>query len=176
LKLAVLAALALASAAWSQIPAQASVPSHDAYVPLFVIEHTASPNAVHYEAKLKDGKIDPQQPVVAYWVMAAENGRHQELNLLEKLKAYGFDIRPDRDPEAYRMTIVSDKKKEIHIVRMGNAVRAEARIGNCDAYLEKIFIATKKSWILSLPDYAEMIGTDMSTGAPCRERVTPSDR
>jgi hypothetical protein len=175
-KLAVVAVFLLASYAWAQIPAQASVPGHDAYVPLFVIEHTDSPNAVHYEAKLKDGKIDPQQPVVAYWVMAAQNGRHQELNLLEKLKAYGFDIHADRDPEAYRMTIVSDKKKEIRIVRMGNAVRASARIGNCDAYLEKIFIATKKSWVLSLPDYAEMIGTDMSTGAPCRERVTPGDR
>jgi hypothetical protein len=172
----ILILLALAPAALPQIPAQARVPSLETYVPLFVIEHSSNANAVHYEAKLKDGKFDSQQPVVAYWVMAAENGRRQELNLLEKLKAYGFDIRPDREPEAYRLTIVSDRKKEIHVFRMGNTVRAEAKIGNCDAYLEKIFIATKKSWILSLPDYAEMIGTDMSTGAPCRERVTPGDR
>ncbi len=98
------------------------------------------------------------------------------MNLLERLKAYGFGIRPDHDPEAYRMTIVSDKKKEIHVFRMGNTVRAAVKISGCDAYLEKILIASKKSWLISLPEYAEMIGTDMSTGASCRERVTPGDR
>jgi hypothetical protein len=167
---------ALAPYATAQIPAQASVPSQVTYVPLFVIEHSNNANAVHYDAKLKDGKLDPQQPVIAYWVMAAENGRRQELNLLERLKAYGFDIRPDHDPEEYRMTIVSDKKKQIHVLRVGNTVRAMAHIGGCDAYLDKIFIASKKSWVVSLPDYAEMFGTDMSTGASCRERVTPADR
>jgi hypothetical protein len=168
--------LALSPAALAQIPAQARVPSLETYIPLFVIEHSTNANAVHYEAKLKDGKFDPQQPVIAYWVMAAENGRRQELNLLEKLKAYGFDIRPDREPDAYRLTIVSDRKKEIHVFRMGNTVRAAVKIAGCDAYLEKIFIASKKSWLVSLPDYAEMFGTDMSTGAPCHERVTPGDR
>jgi hypothetical protein len=172
----ILFSLAHAPGALAQIPAQASVPKLETYVPLFVIEHSSNSNAVHYEAKLKDGKLDPQQPVVAYWVMATENGKRQELNLLERLKAYGFDIKPDRDPEAYRLTIVSDKKKEIHVFRMGSTVRAAAKIGGCDAYLDKIFIASKKSWLVSLPDYAEMFGTDMSTGAPCHERVTPADR
>jgi hypothetical protein len=162
-----LAALfALAPLAWSL----------DVYVPLFVIERSTNANVVHYDAKLKDGKLDPQQPVIAYWVMAAEDGRRQELNLIEKLKGYGFTVHPDGAPESYLMTIVSDKKKEIHIVHMGSSVRAEAHIGGCDAYLEKIFIESKKSWLISLPEYAEMIGTDMYTGAPCRERVTPGDR
>lgn len=152
------------------------MPHLETYIPLFVIEHSTSPNAVHYEAKLTNGKIDPQQPVVAYWVMATANGRHQELNLLERLKAYGFEIRPDHDPEAYRLTIVSDKKKEIHVFRMGGTVRAAVKIAGCDAFLDRIFIASKKSWLVSLPDYAEMFGTDMSTGAPCYERVLPGDR
>ena len=168
--------LAFGASGNAQIPAQASVGTRDASVPLFVIEHTSSPNAVHYEAKLRDGKLDPRQPVVAFWVMAAENGKHQELNLLERVKAYGFDIHPDRDPDAYRLTIVSDRKKEIHVMHVGNTVRAAVKIGGCDAFLEKIFIASKKAFVLSLPDYAEMFGTDMSTGAPCYERVMPSDR
>jgi hypothetical protein len=156
--------------------ATASVASaEEALVPLFVIERSVNSNVVHYDAKLKDGKLDPLQPVVAYWVMG-EDGHHQELNLLEKLKAYGFSIRPDKQPEAFRMTLVSDKKKEIRVFRMGSAVRAGTRIGACQAYLQKIFIASKKSWMVNLPEYAEMIGSDMSTGAECRERVTPADR
>ena len=149
--------------------------AEDAFVPLFVIERSVNGNTVHYDAKLKDGKIDPSQPVVAYWILS-ENGKRQELNLLERLKAYGFTIRPDKDPEAYRMTLVADKKKEIRVFRMGAAVRAEAMIGACEAYLQKIFVVSKKSFMINLPEYVDMVGNDMSTGAECRERVTPGDR
>lgn len=163
-------------ALWAAMGAAASAASAgDAQVPLFVIERSVNGNVVHYDARLKDGKLDPQQPVVAYWVMGA-NGRRQELNVLERLKAYGFSIWPDKQPDAFRMTLVSDKKKEIRVIHTGSEVRAEAQIGHCSAYLQKIFIESKKSLIISLPEYAEMIGSDIQTGAECRERVTPGDR
>ena len=152
-----------------------SASAEEAFVPLFVIERSVNGNTVHYDAKLKDGKLDPQQPVVAYWILS-ENGKRQELNVLERLKAYGFTIRPDKDPEAFRMTLVADKKKEIRVFRMGAAVRAEAMIGACEAYLQKVFVVSKKSFMINLPEYVDMIGNDMSTGAECRERVTPGER
>ena len=155
--------------------AASAVSTGDIQVPLFTIERSVNGNVVHYDARLKDGKLDPHQPVVAYWVMG-ENGRHQELNFLEKLKAYGFSILPDKQPEVFRMTLVSDKKKEIRVVHLGSEVRAEAQIGHCSAHLQKIFIESKKSFLISLPEYAEMIGNDIQTGAECRERVTPGDR
>ena len=147
----------------------------ESYVPLFVIERNVNKNVVHYDAKLRNGRLDPEQPVVAYWILG-ENGHRQELNLLERLKAYGFTVKPDRDPESFRLTIVSNKKKEIHVFRMGSTVRAEARIGACEAYLSRILVEIKKSWLLGLPEYAEMIGTDVFTGSECHERVTPADR
>jgi hypothetical protein len=42
--------------------------------------------------------------------------------------------------------------------------------------LKKIFIKAKKSWMVNLPEYAEMISSDIRTGAECRERVTPGAR
>jgi Domain of unknown function (DUF4833) len=155
--------------------AASAVSAGDTQVPLFTIERSLNGNVVHYDAQLKDGKLDPQQPVVAYWVMG-ENGRRQELNLLEKLKAYGFSIFPDKQPEVFRMTLVSDKKKEIRVIHTGSEVRAEAQIGQCSAHLQKIFIESKKSWMVNLPEYAEMIGSDIRTGAQCRERVIPGGR
>jgi hypothetical protein len=151
------------------------VSAEDSFVPLFVIERSVNGNTVHYDARLKDGKLDPQQPVVAYWILS-ENGKRQELNVLERLKAYGFTIKPDKEPDSYRMTLVADKKKEIRVVRMGAAVRAEAMIGACEAYLQKIYIVSKKSFMINMPEYADMFGNDMSTGAECHERVTPGDR
>lgn len=146
------------------------------YAPLFVIERNTNANVVHYEAKLKDGHIDQHQPVIAYWIMGAEDGRRQELNLLEKVKAYGFNIHPDSVPDSYRMVIVSDKKKEIHVLRVGNSVRAEVNIGACNAALQKIFISARKSFLIGLPEYAEMLGTDLTSGGQCTERITPGER
>jgi hypothetical protein len=173
LRIGYLSALSLVMA--MTVGAASAVSTGDIQVPLFTIERSLNGNVVHYDARLKDGKLDPQQPVVAYWVMG-EDGRHQELNFLEKLKAYGFSIFPDKQPEAFRMTLVSDKKKEIRVIHSGSEVRAEAQIGQCSAHLQKIFIESKKSWMVNLPEYAEMIGSDIRTGAECRERVTPGSR
>lgn len=93
----------------AMVAAASAAAAGDTQVPLFVIERSLNSNVVHYDARLKDGKLDPQQPVVAYWVMG-EDGRHQELNFLEKLKAYGFSIFPDKQAEVFRMTLVSDKE------------------------------------------------------------------
>ena len=39
-------------------------------------------NVVHYDARLTaDGKLDPKEPVIAYWVMLAKDGHRQKLNL-----------------------------------------------------------------------------------------------
>ena len=145
-------------------------------VPLFTIEKNTNANRVHYDAHLTNGKFDAKQPVVAYWIMAAEDGRRQELNFLERAKAYGFSIRPDSVPNSYRLTVVSDKKKEIRVYLDQATVRAEAIIAGRRAILEKIMIIAHKSWLLSLPDYAEMIGIDVATGERRSERVTPADR
>ncbi|MGA2115897.1 MAG: DUF4833 domain-containing protein [Bryobacteraceae bacterium] len=59
--------------------------------PLFVIERNVNANTVHYDTNLMpNGELDPRQPVAAYWVMASENGRHEELNGIEKRYAYGY--------------------------------------------------------------------------------------
>src|SRR5438477_12797965 len=61
--------------------------------PLFVIERSTNANVVHYDANVKpDGQLDPRQPISAYWVMAAEDGRREELSVFERSRAYGFTI------------------------------------------------------------------------------------
>jgi hypothetical protein len=147
----------------------------DTAVPLFTIEKSSNANRVQYEAHLTpDGHIDPRQPVVAYWIMAAENGRRQELNILERAKAYGFTIHQD-GVDSFRLWVVSHREKEIHIFRDGTKVRAEAMIGGRVAEVEKIFIQMKKTLLLSLPDFGEMFGFDRQTGEKVVEKVTRTE-
>ena len=147
----------------------------DRSVPLFTIEKSSNANKVQYEARLTpDGHIDPNQPVVAYWIMAAENGRRQELNILERAKAYGFTLHRDGE-DSYRLWVVSHREKEIHVCRDGAAVRAEAVIGGRVALVEKIFIQMHKSFLLSFPDFGEMFGFDRETGEKRYEKVLRTD-
>ena len=143
----------------------------DRSVPLFTIEKSSNANRVQYDARLTaDGHIDPHQPVVAYWIMAAENGRHQELNILERAKAYGFTLHRD-GPDSYRLWVVSHREKEIHVFQDGATVRAEAVIGGRLARVERIFITMHRSFLLSLPDFGEMFGFDRETGEKRYEKV-----
>jgi Domain of unknown function (DUF4833) len=57
----------------------------DVYLPLFVIERSTNANVVYYDARVtKSGKLNAEEPVVAYWIMLAGNGRREELNPIEK--------------------------------------------------------------------------------------------
>jgi Domain of unknown function (DUF4833) len=147
------------------------VSAEDRSVPLFTIEKSSNANRVQYDAHLRpDGHIDPKQPVVAYWVMAAEDGRRQELNILERAKAYGFTLRQD-GVDSFRLWVVSHREKEIHVYRDGSTVRAEAVIGGKLARVEKIYIQMRKSFLLSMPDFGEMFGFDRETGEKRYEKV-----
>jgi hypothetical protein len=146
-------------------------------VPLFTIEKSSNANRVQYEARLlANGHLDPKQPVVAYWIMAAENGRRQELNILERAKAYGFTIRPDASPDSYKLRVVSHREKEIHVFKDSDTVRAEAMIGGRVALVDKIFIQMRKSFVLSFPEFGEMFGFDRQTGQKLIERVTRTEQ
>ena len=149
--------------------------SGDTYLPLFTIERSTNANLIHYEAKIQgDGKLDPREPVVAYWVMAAEDGRRQALSILEKKRAYGFTTRSDGPTDSYKMYLVSDPRREIHIYRQGSAVHAETLIGGHHAYLQRIFISTRKSVLFRTPTAAELFGLEVGTGEPCYEKVQPN--
>src|SRR3972149_1101371 len=90
--------------------------------PLFIIQRSKNANVVHYDAQLTaDGKLDPKEPVIAYWVMLAKDGRREELNWIEKKKAYGFDIKPDPSGNGYRMTVGACPKRGVAGGRQGGA-------------------------------------------------------
>src|SRR5580692_11003268 len=108
----------------------------ETYQPLFVVERSINANVVHYDAKIdEDGRLDSREPVIAYWIMAAKDGRRQELNFLEKAKAYGVIVEPSRTVGSYRIVLVSEKSREIEVYREGDSVHAETTIGGRRAYL-----------------------------------------
>jgi hypothetical protein len=141
---------------------------------LFIIERNVNANVVHYDAKLTaDGKLDPKNPVIAYWVMLAKDGKRQKLNWIEKKKAYGFTIKPDPSVNGYKMTLVAAPERLITVKQEKDAVRAEAVIDGKPAVLEKMYINATEGVTGPKVHYIEVYGKDLQTGEERREKMVP---
>lgn len=148
--------------------------AEDSYQPLFVVERSTNENVVHYDAKIDpDGELDAREPIVVYWIMAARDGRRQELSFLEKTKAYGISVEPGGTAHSYRITLVSDRRLEIQVYREGRAVHAETIIDGRRAYLTKIYVSIRKGALFSVANSIELTGTDVATGKSLHETIVP---
>jgi hypothetical protein len=140
--------------------------------PLFIIERSKNANVVHYDALLTaDGKLDPKEPVIVYWVIRAEDGRREELNWIEKKKGYGFDIKPDPSVNGYKMNLRGDPQRQITVKREGDAIRAEVLIGGRQAVLEKIYINSSDGLMGPKVHYIVLYGKDLKTGRKCSQKI-----
>ena len=142
--------------------------------PLFIIERSKNANVVHYDARLTaDGKLDPKEPVIAYWVVLAEDGRREKLNWIEKKKAYGFTVKPDPSVNGYKMALVVAPEKQIIVKKVKDAVHAEGVINGRPAVLEKLHIHASDTLMGYKVHYIEVSGKDLQTGEKLREKMVP---
>jgi hypothetical protein len=142
--------------------------------PLFVIERSKNANTVHYDARLTaDGKLDPAEPVIAYYIMLAEDGRRKELNLIEKTMAYGFTIEPAPSASGYKMTMVAFPQQPITVKMAGSAVRAEVVLDGQPAILEKMYIDASDGPSWPQVNHIDLYGKDLRTGEQRFERILP---
>jgi hypothetical protein len=142
--------------------------------PLFIIERSKNANVIHYDARLTaDGKPDPKEPVIAYWVMFAEDGRREKLSWIEKKMAYGFTIKPDPSVNGYKMTLVAVPERPITVKQEKDAVRAEVVIDGRPAFLEKIVISVSDGLTGPKIQHVEVSGKDLQTGENLREKMMP---
>ncbi len=142
--------------------------------PLFIIERSKNANVVHYDAQLTaEGKLDPKHPVVAYWIMLAEDGRREDLNWIERKRAYGFDVKPDPAGNGYRMTLVADPQLPITVREVGGSVRAELVIDGRRATFEKMYINATDRVTGPKVNYLELFGKDVQTGEKRYQKIVP---
>jgi len=141
---------------------------------LFIIERSKNANVVHYDARLtSDGKLDPKEPVSAYWIMRAEGGRREELNWMENEKGYGFDIKPDPSVNGYKMTLMAAPQQQITVKKAGDAIRAEVAINGRPAVLEKIYINASDGLTGPKVHYIILYGKDLKTGKKRSQKSVP---
>jgi len=138
---------------------------------LFIIERTTNGNIVHYDARLDaTGHIDPREPVVVYWTIGSATGKRQNLNYLERTRAYGIHVRAKANGR-YLLTVVSQKEVEIDVYEDNGKVRAETTIDGHRAYLNRIFANIESTLFLPRVRYVELFGTDVSSGVERYQKI-----
>jgi len=138
--------------------------------PLFYIERSLNANIVHYDAQLNiNGTLDRKDPVTAYWVLNAEDGRRESLNLIQRTKAYGIKVKPGTNKGEYSLTIVSFKDRPIRVFMNEGIVRAQMNINGSPAFLERVFVQARGAF--SKPEFIEFYGKDIITGEERVERI-----
>jgi hypothetical protein len=162
--LSVAAGLTLGSTSWARAERRCK---------LFVIARSLNANVVHYEARLDAANaLEREHPLLAYWVMLAEDGRREDMSWFERQFAYGWSV-VSLEPYRLELSLTAFPQRNV-VIRVDTAggVRAEVRILGRAAALQRIFVQLAERGGLSVR-YIDLFGTDLASGQALRERLEP---
>ena len=170
--LAVLAVLPVLAAAPRALHADGLEPCG----PLFVVERSVNANVVLYEARSRaDGSLDGDRPVRVSWRLDAQDGRREDLNFIERLRAYGIAVKPMGERDTWRLTVRALPSRPLVLRAGAGCPFVTAEIAGRDAVLRRVFVEATGG-LLPRVASVELSGFDLETSLPITERFVPSHR
>jgi hypothetical protein len=141
---------------------------------LFRITRSLNANVVVYEVgKRPDGSVDPEQPVRASWILLARKGEREDLNFLEKLLAYGFEVKSAAPQPGWWVTLKAKKDRPLHVMERDGCLGAFGTIGGREGALRKLYVKADDKKLIPSVEYVELFGVDPRTGAALYEKIMP---
>ena len=111
--------------------------------------------------------------MVAYWLLNGEKGKREELNVVERERAYGFDITPGDTLGNYAMAFKAGRKRLLTVHMLSGCLAVTAPIGGQNGILRRMFAQSKESFLSPQVEYVEFFGEDAETGGPLYEKFVP---
>lgn len=171
-KMGGLLSLVLGFMLWFPSVVQASSPEDDTYPTperLFHIARSLNRNLVCYDANLKDGKLDSEEPVKVYWLNRTDRPGHTNgLNFIQRKLAYGYKV-VQHDSDSYQIEL-SAYPRNITIRKDQGSYQAFVDIQGTPARLVSLYVKTKPNNSMSV-EYVELQGYEVSTGKWVTERI-----
>ena len=127
----------------SLLPQSILAVSGDKVSHLFFIERSKNKNLVQYDIRHAENSDLPDlRPVNVYWIL--ENGRHEDLNPIEREYAYGIVHQEKLDENKFKVILAGLKGLEIIVERMNDSFKAMISINGRETILEKIYIKSEE--------------------------------
>jgi hypothetical protein len=141
---------------------------------LFRIERNTNDNIIQYDAQIgHDGKLDPREPVVAYWIRLAEEGQVKKLSFVQRKFAYGFKARYNARDDTAEIKMAAEIGRLITVRRVRDHFRALTNIDGKLSHIDTIFIHANGKGMSTRVEYIELRGIDAETGDDRYERFIP---
>ena len=138
---------------------------------LFTLARNTNANVVKYAVRLaKDGRLDAQTPIEAYWLMLAENGHREELTWTERQLAYGFSVSA-QTAESCVLHLSACSDRALRVRAVDGSFRAELKITQQLAFLQRIYVHAEGALLPSVR-YVEISGVT-AAGQRISERIVP---
>ena len=141
---------------------------------MFYVERSSNSNTVVYCAKLgKDGKLDADDPIVAYWRWYNVDGHVKQLNFAERMMAYGIKaVKHDGPGGAYSFHIAAMPERTFYIGLDGKGQpEVFGKLGNHWVKLVYVYLEVDDHGLM--PDVPELdiFGIDRASGKVIREHI-----
>ncbi len=143
---------------------------------LFRVTRNTNANVVVYEARLvPPGRIDANDPLHPVWIMLAEDGHREELNLIESAMAYGVELQPQDADGVPVVAIRAMPELSIRVEMEAGCPVARTRIAGRDAVLRRVVVEASGGLFPQVA-HLDLVGLVRGAGVEVRERIVPSDR
>ncbi len=145
---------------------------------LFYIQRNHNENAIVYDAVYdKDGKLNPDKPVEAYWIRFQEYGQRMELRYYERWMAYGIKAEKSDNPNYdYRLYLSASDKVVLWLKQIApfkSIVITE--INGKPVRLDHLFATLDESGWIPKVLYGEFYAYYLDNNKAAYKKVFPKD-
>jgi hypothetical protein len=140
---------------------------------LFYLQRSTNSNTVIYAARfLEDGRLDPDEPIVAYWRRYNTTGEKLPLKMIEDSFAFGVRAQATADPDVFRIYIVSYPERTAILRRTGpGEARLSLRAAGHEYEPIYAYVDVDESGLMPSVRSVRVIGRDLATGKPLVETI-----
>jgi len=141
---------------------------------LFYLQRDPNKNTVVYTLNKKDGKIDENKPINAYWILYEEGGERKDLSFIQRKFAYGINHKKLAKGE-YEVNLTSCKEILLRLAYCPESKQYEAftSINNKQAIVERIFVRINGGSLFKPHiDYIELTCRDSKSGQLLKRTIS----
>src|SRR5579871_4895959 len=128
---------------------------------LFYLQRSTNANTIVYAANLDArGRLDPHDPIEVFWRVFDEDGRRHDLNWIERMLAFGVDVKPAKGiPDEFDAYVVSFPEMKIRLVHSeSGAPECIVQLNGHRARLVSIYVELDESSIWPRPKFLNIYG------------------
>lgn len=141
---------------------------------LFYLQRDPNLNTLIYELNVdKDGEVNREEPVLAYWIRYGEGGKKQDLSYVQRKFAYGVQSK-ELGKDHFEIRFVSHKKLPLYLLRSEEDKKFHiyVTVNNKKLQLERVFVRIEGGtfWLPNVR-YVELKGKDTTEDSVVVERI-----